>query len=66
MSEQKVALSSLVRQAWEQLQGVVLAEVRKEVAELAEGSERGAWGGLGTGAGGTPCAVGATGRASCC
>lgn len=36
MSEKKVALSSLVGQAWEQLQGTVLEEVRKKVEELAE------------------------------
>jgi len=36
MSEQKVALSSLVGQAWQQLQGMVLEEVRKKVEELAE------------------------------
>ncbi len=37
MSEKKVALSGLVGQAWQQLQGVVLEEVRKKVEELAEG-----------------------------
>ncbi len=36
MSERKVALSSLVGQAWQQLQGMVLDEVRKKVEELAE------------------------------
>jgi len=36
MSEQKVALSSPVGQAWQQLQGMVLEEVRKKVEELAE------------------------------
>jgi putative transposase len=36
MSEKKVALSSLVGQAWQQLQGVVLEEVGKKVEELAE------------------------------
>lgn len=36
MSEKKVALSSLVGQAWQQLQGMVLDEVRKQVEELAE------------------------------
>jgi putative transposase len=36
MSEKKVALSGLVGQAWQQLQGVVLEEVKKKVEELAE------------------------------
>lgn len=36
MNEKKVALSSLVGQAWGQLQGMVLEEVRKKVEELAE------------------------------
>ena len=36
MSEKKVALSSLVGQAWQQLQGMVLEEVKKKVEELAE------------------------------
>jgi transposase-like protein len=36
MSEKKVALSSLVGQAWPQLQGMVLEEVKKKVEELAE------------------------------
>lgn len=36
MSEKKVALSSLLGQAWQQLQGMVLEEVRKKVEELAE------------------------------
>jgi transposase-like protein len=36
MSEKKIALSSLVGQAWQQLQGMVLEEVRKKVEELAE------------------------------
>ncbi len=36
MNEKKVALSSLVGQAWERLQGTVLEEVRKKVEELAE------------------------------
>ena len=36
MSEEKVALSSLVGQAWQPLQGRVLEEVRKKVEELAE------------------------------
>ena len=36
MSERKVALSSLVGQAWQQLHGMVLDEVRKKVEELAE------------------------------
>jgi len=66
MGERKVAVSGLLEEAWEQLHGVVLAEVRKKVAELAEGSERGAWGGLGMAGEATPCAAGATGWASCC
>jgi transposase-like protein len=37
MNEKKVALSSLVGQAWQQVQGMVLEEVRKKVEELAEG-----------------------------
>jgi len=37
MNEKKVALSSLVGQAWQQLQGMVLEEVKKKVEELAEG-----------------------------
>ena len=37
MSERKVALSSLVGQAWQQLHGMILDEVRKKVEELAEG-----------------------------
>lgn len=36
MNEKKVALSSLVGQAWQQLHGMVLEEVRKKVEELAE------------------------------
>jgi putative transposase len=36
MSGSKVTLSKLVGQAWEQLQGMVLEEVRKRVEELAE------------------------------
>lgn len=36
MSSPKVALSKLVGQAWEQLQGTVLVEIRKRVEELAE------------------------------
>jgi len=36
MSEKKLALSSLVGQAWGQLQGMVLEEVGKKVEELAE------------------------------
>lgn len=36
MNEKKVALSSLLGQAWQQLQGMVLDEVRKKVEELAE------------------------------
>ena len=36
MSSTKVALSKLVGQAWEQLQGTVLEEIRKRVEELAE------------------------------
>jgi hypothetical protein len=36
MTERKVALSSLVGQAWQQLQGMVLEEVGKKVEELAE------------------------------
>jgi transposase-like protein len=36
MSEKKVALSGLVGQAWQQLQGMVLDEVKKKVEELAE------------------------------
>lgn len=36
MSEKKVALSGLVGQAWGQLQGEVLEEIRKRVEELAE------------------------------
>jgi len=36
MSEKTVALSSLVGQAWQQLHGMVLEEVRKKVEELAE------------------------------
>lgn len=36
MNEKKVALSSLVGQAWEQLHGMVLEEVRKKLEELAE------------------------------
>ena len=36
MNAKKVALSSLVGQAWQQLQGMVLEEVRKKVEELAE------------------------------
>jgi len=36
MSEKKVALSSLVGQAWQQVQSTVLEEVRKKVEELAE------------------------------
>ena len=35
MDRSKVALSSLVGQAWQQLQGMVLEEVRKKVEELA-------------------------------
>jgi len=37
MTRSKVALCSLVGQAWQQLQGMVLEEVRKKVEELAEG-----------------------------
>ena len=37
MSEKKVALSGLVGQAWQQLHGTILEEVRKKVEELAEG-----------------------------
>jgi transposase-like protein len=36
MSESKVTLSRLVGQAWGQLQGTVLEEIRKRVEELAE------------------------------
>ena len=36
MSEKKVALSGLVGQAWQQLHGMVLEEVKKKVEELAE------------------------------
>jgi putative transposase len=36
MSEKKVALSSLVGQAWQQVQGMVLEEVKRRVEELAE------------------------------
>jgi putative transposase len=36
MNEKKVALCSLVGQAWQQLQGMVLEEVRKKVEELVE------------------------------
>ena len=36
MSERKVALSGLVGQAWQPLQGMVLEEVGKKVEELAE------------------------------
>ena len=40
MSEKKVALSGLVGQAWQQLHGMVLEEVKKKVEELAD-AERG-------------------------
>jgi hypothetical protein len=36
MNEKKVALSTLVGQAWQQLQGMVLDMVRKKVEGLAE------------------------------
>jgi len=36
MNQKKVALSSLVGQAWEQLHGRVLEEIRKQVEELAK------------------------------
>lgn len=37
MEKGKVALSSLVGQAWEQVQSTVLEEVKQKVEELAEG-----------------------------
>ncbi|MGH9359691.1 MAG: hypothetical protein ACRD22_12925 [Terriglobia bacterium] len=36
MNTTKVALSDLVTQAWAQVQGMVLEEVRKMIEELAE------------------------------
>src|SRR5947207_15573689 len=36
MSKPNVALSSLVTQAWDQLQGQVLKEIRQRIEELAE------------------------------
>lgn len=37
MNKKKVALSGLVGQAWEQIHGMVLEEIRKQVEELAKG-----------------------------
>ena len=39
MSTEKVALSSLVAQAWEQLRGTVLEEVKRRIEELARAEQ---------------------------
>lgn len=44
MSEKKVTLGSLVGQAWQQLQGTILDEVKKKVEEWAEAERESRWG----------------------
>ena len=39
MAIEKVALSSLIAQAWDQLRGMVLEEVKKRIEELARAEQ---------------------------
>ena len=64
MSIEKVQLSSLVAQAWEQLRGMLLEEAKKRIEELARVEQAAVWGGLRMAEKGITYDAGGTGFAS--